>query len=223
MSKTKKGEPSPPLVIIATPALDGRVEANFAWSLAETVALLRNKGFLAAPIFITKDALIQRARNDIFHMVHEAGADYCLFVDSDQGWSPEWVLELLEKGKDVIGLTTRRKTPEESYVVKTKSLKVDKDGLIAVEGLGTGFLLLSKKAIKKVYSSSPKYADRRMVFEVGYDKDGLISEDIMFTEKLRKLGFKLYLDPAHTCTHTGSVTFTGDFAAWRERLLEEQR
>ena len=52
----------------------------------------------------------------------------------------------------------------------------------------------------------------RNVFEVKVVDGELMSEDIVFCEKIRNLGEKVYIDPNVKCGHIGVKKWVGDFA-----------
>src|SRR5262245_36425849 len=99
-----------PKVIIATPAHDGRVEAGFALCLAETVRLGCALGvdvrFLAWP----GEAILQFARNELFALAYGSDATDLIWIDGDEEWEPQWVMQLLKHPVDVVGGTARRKS-----------------------------------------------------------------------------------------------------------------
>lgn len=212
----------PRKVLIATPAYDGRLDVWYTNALVNTVRVAQANGIFVHPIFMSYDALIQRARNDLFGLAVEGGYDDMIFIDSDMEWAPEWVMELLDRPEDVVGGTARKKTDEaEIYVAKTLDLTVHENGLIKCEGLGTGFVKLSRKAFTALWDASPEYTNegktRRMICDVQVVNGQLYSEDTVLFKKLNDLGFDCWLDPKMTCAHIGTKKFYGNMAAWLER------
>lgn len=209
-------------VLIATPAYDGRLDVWYTNSLVNTVRLAQANGIFLHPIFMSYDALIQRARNDLFGIAVEGEYDDMIFIDSDMEWDPVWVLELLGREEDVVGGTARKKTDDaEIYVAKAKDLTVQENGLIKCEGLGTGFVRLSRKAFLALWDASPEYKNegktRRMICDVQVVDGELYSEDTVLFKKLNDLGFDCWLDPKMTCCHIGTKKFYGNMAAYLER------
>lgn len=215
-------------VIIATPSLDGRVEALYAYSLAQTVGLGVPYGIQFMPLMVIRDALIQNARNDLFAMAYQSDATDVLWIDSDISWKPEEALRLLSHCVDVVGGTYRRKEDAESYVVKCppERLVAGENGLIEVEALGLGFLYMSRKAMTHLWEAGEPYRsngqDRRWIFDVRPEAGEVVSEDVRMCTALRAGGFPIHLDPSITCSHTGAKTFVGDFAAWAAAVLHQQ-
>lgn len=208
-------------VLIATPALDGRLDVWYTNSLVNSIRVAQSNDIFLHPVFMSYDALIQRARNDLFKVAVESDYDDMIWIDSDMEWDPMWIMQMLESEEDVLGGTARKKTDdEELYVAKTKDLTVHENGLIKCDGLGTGFVKLSKKAFMALWESSPEYTNAgrtcRMVCDVQIINGELYSEDTILFKKLNDLGFSCWLDPRMTCNHIGTKKFVGNF----ERFLQ---
>lgn len=217
----------PRKVLIATPAYDGRLDVWYTNSLVNTVRVAQANGIFIHPVFMSYDALIQRARNDLFALAVNGDYDDMIFIDSDMEWAPEWIMELLTREEDVVGGTARKKTDdEEIYVAKTQDISVHPNGLIKCEGLGTGFVKLSKKAFMAVWGISQEYENegklRRMVCDVQIVDGKLYSEDTVLFKKLNSLGFDCWLDPKMTCVHIGTKKFYGNMAAYLDNLRKQE-
>ena len=213
-------------VFVATPCYDGRIDVWYANSLFQTQKLAAEHQVEITPIWMSYDALVQRARNDLIAMALETGHDDIIFIDHDIEWEPQWFYQLLNYPVDVVGGTYRRKSDSEiSYVAKINDpLSVVPDpvtGLLPVAGLGTGFMRISRQAMTALWDSSRPYTEtdknkhRRWIFDVIVDEHGeLVSEDITVCNKLKQLGFDLWLASHMTCNHVGNKKYTGNFATW---------
>lgn len=209
--------------MIGTPCYDGRLDVWYVNSLVGTLKLAKEKNIEVIPIWVSFDALIQRARNDTVYIAIEGDYDDLIWIDSDIEWEPEWFFKLLEYPQDVIGGTYRKKGDKEEYVLR-KTLKSSKiipeDGLLEVSGLGTGFVKMSKKALKYLWDTSAVYIDpkdnkeRRMIFDVIIRNKDMISEDISMFFKLIEGGFQVWLDTNMTCNHIGPYKFKGNIVPW---------
>lgn len=213
----------PRKVLIATPAHDGRLDVWYTTSLVNTIRVAQANDIFVHPVFMSYDALVQRARNDLIRLAVEGEYDDLIFIDSDMEWNPMWIMSLLERQEDVVGGTTRKKTDDaEVYVVKASDLTVHDSGLIKAEALGTGFVRLSRKAFLALWDSSPAYQNEgrecRMVCDVQIVDGQLYSEDTILFRKLADLGFDVWLDPRMTCNHLGTKKFCGSFEAYLETL-----
>lgn len=211
-------------ILIATPSYDGTVDVWYASALHQTTILGMQNDIYFHPIFMSYDALVQRSRNDLMAIAFEQDFDGILWIDADMEWHPQWALDLVNSGKDVIGLPVVKKSIEEQYNVKCKpeNLIKDEDGLIKVESIGTGYLYLSRKAVKHLWETSKSYTHngqkRKWIFEVKIEDGDIISEDVLMCQKLRKGKFDVFIDPSKTCNHVGKLKFSGDFNGFIERL-----
>lgn len=224
----KTQEPQVRKVLVATPAYDGRLDVWYATSIVNTVRIAQANNIFIHPVFMSYDALVQRARNDLFRLAVEGGYDDMIFIDADLEWNPLWIMELLERPEDVVGGTYRKKTDTaEMYVVKTQNLERNEvTGLIQVEGLGTGFMRLSRKVVMALWENSQPYQNEgkegRMVCDIQIVDGLLCSEDVMLCQKLTKLGFDIWLAPHMTCVHIGTKKFHGNFEGFSARVKEMQ-
>ena len=216
-------------VMIATPSYDSKVDAWYCNAMVETAKLGLAKGINFVHVVIANDALIQRARNDLAKIAAEGDYESVIWIDGDVYWNPEWALELANRPEDIVGGTYRKKTDEnEMYAVKIDDLTIYENGLMKAHSLGTGFVKVSAKAHKAVFNDSQPYKntggkDSHMVFDIAIVDGELMSEDTVYFEKLRKLGYEVWLDPKMTLSHLGSKKYDGDFAGFAKRVQEASR
>ena len=173
------------------------------------------------PAYVAYDALVQRARNDLVQLAVDNGFDDLIFIDADQQWNPQWVAQLLSYPVDVVGAPVRRKSDPECYNVRALRSPVPVDpvtGLFIVDGIGAGFLRMSRRAFTALWGASVPYTTDerhgRMVFDVQIIDGQLLSEDHVLCRKLQALGFAIHVDGDMTCSHIGSKKWDGDFRRW---------
>jgi hypothetical protein len=205
-------------VLIGTPSYDGRIDVWFANSLVQTVKMAEKKGIFVHAIYTSYDSLVQRARNSLIKLAIDGGYDDLFFIDSDTEWEPEWFFNLLDRPEPIVGGALIKKTEKEGYTVKLvdKKLKYSEDKkILEVDGVGTGFMKVSKFAFDKLWETSDEYTSEgekhRMVFDIKVENGDLISEDYVLCNKWKSLGYKVWLDPTITCNHIGIKKFKGDF------------
>jgi hypothetical protein len=68
-------------VLIATPAHDGRLDVWYTTSLVNSVRIAQENGIFLHPVFMSYDALVQRARNDLFKLALDY--DAVIWIDAD--------------------------------------------------------------------------------------------------------------------------------------------
>lgn len=213
-------------VMIATPAHDKRVGVHFADGIANTVRAALDMNIM--PVYWPGEAMLPHARNELFRMAVEHKVDDLLWIDADQGFSAEDVLQILAHPVDVVGAPVRKKTLDaELYNVRAASATIPVDmatGLLIVDGVGTGFLRMSARAVNALWDKAIEYYKDghtcRMVFETPIVDGNLVSEDFALCEKLKAAGFKIHLDATLNPSHFGTVEFKGNFAPWLKQLQQ---
>lgn len=212
--------------MVATPTGSGLLDVRYTFSLIQSIRLCDTQEIQVLPVWIPYDALVQRARNDLFAMAYEAEVYDVVWIDDDQAWKPEDFLKLLSHKVDFVGCPVIKKTyAEELYNVKSYTVPIPKDpttNLLVVDGIGTGFLRMSRRAIKLLWDIAMPYKDkgkeRRMVFNVSLINGELQSEDNYICDLWKSLGEKVYVDDTINCSHIGMNEWSGDFKNWHERL-----
>lgn len=215
-------------VMIAAPSYDGTITVWHASALSETCKLGLTKGINVFCIYMSYDSLVQRARNDIIQLALDSQVDDLVFIDCDVDWAPEDFFKLLEYDVDVVGGIYPKKGDREEYPVKLlgDTFTIEENGLVEVDGIATGFLRLTKKAIQKIWDHSQEYTEShkpkpiRMVFDIAIVNGELVSEDIIFCKKWRELGEKVWFDPSIKLSHVGTKRWNGDFLAWIDKIKQ---
>ena len=90
-------------ILIGTPSYDGRVDVWYTDSLVNSTKLAIENNIDLFAIYTSYDALVQRARNKLVQIALEYNFDEIIFIDSDMGWDPQWILDLTNRKEDIIG------------------------------------------------------------------------------------------------------------------------
>jgi glycosyltransferase involved in cell wall biosynthesis len=212
-------------VLIGTPSYDGRIDVWFANSLVSTVKMSYEKDIHVHAIYTSYDSLVQRARNSLFKLALEGGYDDLFFIDSDVEWEPEWFFRLLERPEPIVGAALVKKSEKESYTVKVleKHLTLSDDKkLLEVDGIGTGFMKISRFALEKLWEMSAPYKsegeEHRMICDIKVENGDLISEDYIICNKWKGLGYKIWMDPTITINHIGIKKYKGDVSSYMKKV-----
>lgn len=217
-------------VAILVPSYDGKVCCNFSLSIAEIFRIGASMPDVKIHLqYMMHDALIQKARNNLINDAYDQGMDDVVFIDADQSFEPNAFFKLLSYPVDVIGVPVRMKTEENRYNIRPENCKEHKMnldyGLIEVAAIGTGFLRLTRKAIEAAFNASEYYNEgdkrRANAFEVKIFKGEIVSEDIIFCNKLTNAGFTIYVSPAYTAKHFGTKCWEGNFLDYYVANLKE--
>jgi|SRR3990167_1997732 len=219
-------------VILGTPSHDGKVDVYYAHSLVESVRLCSRINIDLRPLFLAYDSMLQNVRNDLVAAAVKFGFDDLIFADADQGWNPEWIPKLLSYPVDCVGAAVVKKTDkEELYNVRTTggplSFTTHETAPILTAqdmALGCGFIRLSKKAFTALWDNAEEYVGykgkepSRWIFDIRPVNGELVGEDVLMSDKLRKLGIATWVDPHMTCSHIGVKKYDGDFASYLAKL-----
>lgn len=208
-------------VMVASPSYDGKVSVWHTASLTETCKIGLTKNINVIAIYMSFDALVQRARNDIFKLAVDSNIDDLVFIDCDQDWDPMDFFKLLDHDVEIVAAPVPKKSDIPQYNVKLLGgYKVLENGLAEVDGIGTGMMRIRSDALKKIWEASEEYKEphkeepSRMVFDVKVVNGDLWSEDIVFCDRWQKLGGKIYIDPTINCGHSGERRWVGNFSEW---------
>ena len=215
-------------VLVAAPGYDGRYDVRFLESITATISLCAQNNIEVMPLYLCYDSLVQRVRNNYFRIAYENDFDILFFIDSDIGWKPKDFLKLVLSDKDMIGGGYRKKHDnEELYTFKVKGdtedefeIIPDKDGLLEVNGLGCGFLKLTRNCFSKLFENEIKsYTDdvtvTKMICDCVVNEQGhFISEDILLGFKWQNLGGKVYVDTNIDLIHVGNKEYKGSVKQW---------
>jgi len=208
-------------VLVAAPSYDGKVNVWHATALLETAKIGLTKDINVVAVYMSYDALVQRARNDIFKLAVDNNVDDLVFIDCDVDWAPHDFFKLLEHDVDIVAAPIIKKSlAVHDYSVRAlNGLTVEDNGLISVNGAATGFMRIRRDAIEKIWAASAEYSEPhksepiRMVFDVKVVDGELWSEGIVFCQRWIDLGGKIYIDPTINCGHSGENRWVGNFGA----------
>lgn len=170
------------------------------------------------------EALIGRARAAMLAKFLIGEATHLLFVDADIGFPPEAVFRLLDAGRDVIGGAYPKKAQAEGGPIAYEfeplpDVHPKPDGQVQVADAGTGFLMISRKAARRIANAYPRLkarlgdmhelgvAEAVMVFDSFVDPatGRYLSDHQAFCHRWRALGGDVWLDLAPGLSHVGAL------------------
>lgn len=184
-----------PLVILATPTIDGKLPVEYVKTLSQVLQSQLANIYEIYPMFISGDSLLIRARNDLFKAAYrDMQAEELIFIDADMAWTLDGLMRLLSAPADLVGAAYRQKTESIKFVVKSSNRIIpDSNGLAEVDGLGCGFLRISKRAMQILWDSTRKYNDpdkgeTAAIFETSITDTGVVGEDTSLCNKWKAAG-----------------------------------
>lgn len=210
----------PKRVLIATPCLDQKVDAYFVHSLCESIKLGMKHNLDIKCVFLANESILPMARNELLNLSYQEQYDITVFIDDDEYWDEQVLIDICLSDKDVITVPVVNKSDKEiGYNIwlppETERVVDPDDGYIQVEKSGTGFLKLSKKIISDLWNSNEKVFFRnkelRNICEYKCENGGFVGEDITLSKKIREIGYPIWCNPHHTVSHIGNKMYNGNF------------
>ena len=142
-----------------------------------------------------------------------------VFIDSDVYCDPQTFINVVNSDKEIICIPTVKKADDEQYDIHfdpDEDITASKNGnLIKVSRVSTSCLKIGKKALAALAENSADtmFRGKQLKNVCQYDFMGpaFMGEDIYLCEKLKKLGFEIWVDTRTTCMHIGPKVFEGNF------------
>ena len=207
-------------IFLCTPAFEGKVNIQYALSLSDTVLHLATKGIPVMIKITASGSLLPAERNRLTEAFLETDCTHMLCIDSDLGWPPQAVHELILKDMDFIAgcyparvgkvfIFRPENNPDGSLVVD------EKKKIIKMQYIPAGFMLIKRHVIEKMRSDNPDlYFEPKhpeSTASKGYAlfhlelRDGEFwGEDYHFCRIARKSGFEIWADPMIEFDHSGN-------------------
>jgi hypothetical protein len=203
-------------ILIATPCLYGKVDAYYVHSLCESIKLGLKHDLALNAVFLANESILPMARNELINLAYKEQYDGMVFIDDDEYWDPQILIEILMSPKDVIAVPVVNKGDKKiEYNVYYTNKNPDTDGYLVAKKVGTGFLKLSRKVIEDLWVSNPEIYFRgkklKNICEYSYLNGEMIGEDITLSHKVSELGYTIWINPKHTVAHLGVKMYKGDF------------
>lgn len=150
-------------VALCTPSLNGLVQDEYAKSFGQLCR--RQADITLMHIPCRGVTLVHEARNFLVAQALNSGADKVFFVDADMSFRPDDFIRLATSPHPLIGgiyqQRARQWNAPLSMVARYSKFPpvVDDDGVIRMDGLGTGFLCIAREVFDAVRESgrAPKY------------------------------------------------------------------
>ena len=229
---------------IGTPLYSEEVNLAYMDSIILLSKELEKAGIPSIRQHVIHTSLITKARNEcISNFMNNTKLDYFIFIDADIGFKALDIIKLMNYDKPLVAGTYPKKhlrweeiqkcfyndTPESSkellektseYTIydKGKNKKCVKTGLLEVDRVGTGFMMIKRDLIKKVAKKYPELMYKENgkkgygLFESAIINKEHLSEDYAFCERVKGVGEKIYIDPKIKLTHNGgNIKFYGNY------------
>lgn len=168
--------------------------------------------------------------------------DYLLFIDSDMGFQPEMVLDMILFDEPIVGaIYPQRKVPTSWAGSGTGSMQTERRGnFMLVEGVGMGCTLIRRDAAEQMVAKMPHLIDNRLdlhpavgimrsagcnrlirAFEkLDLPERGIVSEDLSFCIRWNQCGGKVWAAIGYKISHVGPYDYA---ACYLEHVTAQQQ
>lgn len=226
---------------VCTPAYDGKVDSDFANSLAEAAFCSPLYQIYMTACAIRNGAFIEMARNVYVKMFIEdeqfAECSHLFFIDADIQFEARAFVGLLRSGQPIsAGVYRRRQEPEDYPVLWTPNPEIGglwiEDGWLMCRRVPTGFLCISRPVIEEMAADAPKIRVTGQkgyvpwVFGTKFEKlddnadTGFIGEDFSFCDNyVAKYGKQIPVWMDFDFTHAG---YKGNLLKYLEKQIEAE-
>ena len=221
---------TPKTVLIGTPCLDGKIDAWYVNSLTDTIRVAMANNVYVKPIFLAYESILPMARNELFKIAYEAKFDHLIFIDSDVSWEPLALMEVIHSEKQVVGLPYPLKNENPgNYNISigdaNNIVQDEKTGYIKVANHGTGFLKIDRVVIEALWNSNTflEFREKQLKYICEYQGQYtyFMGEDVVLCNKIRELGFDIWVNPKTTCIHIGNKIYTGNFQEYINNVRQQ--
>ena len=206
------------------PCYGGAVFENFFVSFMRNVINLCGNNLQFTVETMANESLVTRARNNLIAKgMFNNDSTHLMFIDADISFDVLDVLRLIAADKDVIGgLYPKKRYPIEYVTNPVDGQPSKTTGVQEVKDIGTGFLLIKRTVLEKMFQAYPTLKHRNnlnldakfepymyALFDTMIDKDGTyLSEDYTFCKRWRDIGGKIYAHNDVKLGHAGYHTFS---------------
>ncbi len=216
-------------IMVGTPCYSGLLHQDYVRAIID----YPKTGIPMAFMHIGNESLITRGRNTIisFYYANKDNFSHLLFLDADVYLSAEDLVKLVTYKQDVVAAAVPMKGfTEDGHPAYNVTGIVNENvpgfpTLVEVDRVGTAAFMLSNKAVEalvedakknnRVYQGNPLTrgdkvdCDHYDIFQTGIVDGVYLSEDFWVCNKLKELGFKVYVDKTIQTLHSGTFTFGG--------------
>ena len=204
-----------PKLFVALPTTHGIMQSQFLPGLLD---LFRERQ-VSMTVHQYIDPYGVMARNSAARDFLATDCTHILFIDADIVFTSNHVKLMLSNDVDVVGgLYPKKAEGQIQWVCNAlpERPEADERGLLPLQHIGTGFLLVKRAVLEKmleVYRDEMDYLEAEIdqqcwdFFPMRIIDRRMISEDWFFCNRCRELGYTVYGDTKVILRHIGSVQF----------------
>ena len=209
-------------LFLAVQAYEG-IGAGCAYSLFHFGQALKAAGIEVELSIYTGNCHVDDGRNRLVRDFLLSDCTDMVFMDADVGCPASNLIDLLGYDVDVVAGIYPKKGGDDQYPVKMLPGEIwsDRQGLIEVQGVPTGFLRMRRSVLEKLAANAIHYNAKNdattampLIFERQVHDGTRWGGDYVFCRKWRELGGKVHIAPEMRFEHSGMQTWAGRVGAW---------
>lgn len=200
-------------VYFGIPCGSGKVVCDFAMSLFRTAEVFREKNIGSEIHYVLENSNVDLARGIIVSEFLKSDATHLMQLDDDIGWEASDLVRMLDFDVDMVAGVYPMKKPEPEFRVKFNSERLP--GLIGADWTPGGFCLIKRHVLEGMCLTFPdlqitggsEYPEKFFCLHKSHVSQGRYwGEDTSFCKRLRKAGYKLWVDPTIKLHHWSGTT-----------------
>jgi hypothetical protein len=212
-------------LLIATTAYD-TPDACYVQAIQATRMALEDAGIQTAYLLLTGNCHVDDARNSVVAEFLASDATEMVFIDADVQWLPDGLVRLCSHDVDFVGAVYPYRDIGRRTEMPCRNLpgaEIDQSGLLEMDGLPTGFMLLSRTVLETLAKDAQQFTGRDpglpmpLLFERATVDGKRMSGDLVFCHKWRQTGGQIWADPEIRLGHSAKTVVWGSLAACQRR------
>lgn len=209
-------------VFLAVAAYQG-LSAGFTYALFHSAQALQSAGIESELAIFSGNCHVDDSRNRLVRDFLNSDCTDLVFLDADVQWFPRELVELTQYDRDVVAGIYPKKHGDDGYPLMLLPGEIwsDRDGLIEVLGVPTGFLRIKRHVLETLAAKSQYYNAKNdansavpCIFERQIHDGERWGGDYVFCRKWRETGGKIYIAPKMRFEHSGEHTWAGSVGPW---------
>ena len=214
----------PKKIMFATPFYSNSGFSPYIRSLFQSVYTLARHSTLEFDFQeISGGSYIDHNRNMMADAFLRSDAEYMMFIDSDESWDVQGLLNIIKADVDVVGAAYPVKNNWENYGVTIYTdenfrPEVNAQGLIRAQKVPTGFMKIHRSVFEKLRAANPddwyyEGEGRRLYNFFGHLTIDHVryGEDISFNIRWQRIGGEIWVEPRVSMGHYGAQGWFGNY------------
>jgi len=207
-------------IFILTYSKENNLSQVYVNSLATTIRMAAFNNIRVFPVVIGQIDNPMMAKNELLNMIQSEDYISAVFVNPDLAWDPVSLLEICLNEEDAIALPVVKKLFNNVVFdldIDMENINKNDEGLIEVRYASTGMLKLSKTLVDALLDSSISITNNtgneiKNVFECEIKDGKFFNESIVLCNKIKEMGYTVWLSPKTTCGQVAANMYAVDFA-----------